>query len=79
MFFNFSSVRFFVRFNHYSFAPLYILFLIFFTSQCVKTPRPLWHLERYEEWKTTANKFKQDIKNGLKTNEEFKEWIEKTK
>lgn len=37
------------------------------------------YLERYEEWKTTANKFKQDIKNGLKTNEEFKEWIEKTK
>ena len=37
------------------------------------------YLERYEEWKTTANRFKQDIKNGLKTNEEFKEWIEKTK
>lgn len=37
------------------------------------------YLERYEVWKTTANKFKQDIKNGLKTNEEFKEWIEKTK
>lgn len=37
------------------------------------------YLEKYEEWKNTANKFKQDIKNGLKTNEEFKEWIEKTK
>lgn len=37
------------------------------------------YLEKYEEWKKTANKYKQDIKNGLKTNEEFKEWIEKTK
>lgn len=37
------------------------------------------YLERYEQWKNTANKYKQDIKNGLKTNEEFKEWIEKTK
>lgn len=37
------------------------------------------YLEKYEEWKKNANKFKQDIKNGLKTNEEFKEWIEKTR
>lgn len=26
-----------------------------------------------------ANKFKQDIKNGTKTEEEFKQWIEETK
>lgn len=37
------------------------------------------YLEKYEEWKKTANKYKQDIKNGLKTNEEFKNWIEKTR
>ena len=37
------------------------------------------YLEKYEEWKKQANKFKQDIKNGLKTEEEFKEWIKQTK
>ena len=37
------------------------------------------YLEKYEQWKKEANKFKQDIKNGLKTEEEFKNWIEKTK
>lgn len=37
------------------------------------------YLEKYEKWKKTANKYKQDIKKGLKTNEEFKNWIEKTR
>jgi len=35
--------------------------------------------EKYEKWKAEANKFKQDIKKGKKTEKEFKEWIEKTK
>ena len=34
---------------------------------------------KYEKWKAEANKFKQDIKKGKKTEKEFKEWIEKTK
>lgn len=37
------------------------------------------YLEKYEKWKTEANQFKQDLKNGNKTEEEFKLWIEKTK
>ena len=37
------------------------------------------YLEKYEKWKKEANKFKQDIKNGTKTEEEFKQWIEETK
>jgi hypothetical protein len=37
------------------------------------------YLEKYEKWKTEANKFKQDIKEGKKTEEEFKNWIEKTR
>ena len=37
------------------------------------------YLEKYEKWKAEANQFKQDIKSGTKTQEEFKEWIEKTK
>ena len=37
------------------------------------------YLEKYEKWKKEANKFKQDVKNGTKTEEEFKQWIEETK
>lgn len=37
------------------------------------------YLERYEKWKIEANKFKRDIKKGKKTEDEFKNWIEKTK
>ena len=37
------------------------------------------YLEKYEKWKEEANKFKQDIKDGKKTEEEFKQWIEETK
>ena len=37
------------------------------------------YLEKYEKWKTEANQFKQDIKSGTKTQEQFKEWIENTK
>ena len=37
------------------------------------------YLEKYEQWKKEANEFKQDIKNGLKTEEEFKNWIEETR
>lgn len=37
------------------------------------------YLEKYEKWKKEANKFKQDIKDGTKTEEEFKQWIEETK
>ena len=37
------------------------------------------YLEKYENWKEEANKFKQDIKSGLKTEEQFKQWIEDTR
>ncbi|MFR5682959.1 MAG: DUF6076 domain-containing protein [Clostridia bacterium] len=37
------------------------------------------YLEKYEKWKKEANKFKQDIKDGKKTTEEFKKWIEETR
>ena len=37
------------------------------------------YLEKYEKWKKEANKFKQDVKNGTKTEEEFKQWIEETR
>ena len=37
------------------------------------------YLEKYEKWKEEANKFKQDIKDGKKTEEEFKQWIEETR
>ena len=37
------------------------------------------YLEKYEKWKEETNKFKQDIKNGLKTEEQFKQWIEETR
>lgn len=37
------------------------------------------YLEKYEKWKTEANQFKQDIKFGKKTQEQFKEWLEKTR
>ena len=37
------------------------------------------YLEKYEKWKAEANQFKQDIKSGIKTQEEFKEWIENIK
>ena len=33
----------------------------------------------HEGDKEEANKFKQDIKNGLKTEEQFKQWIEETR
>ena len=37
------------------------------------------YLEKYEKWKKDANKFKQAIKTGIKTEEEFKQWIEETR
>ncbi len=37
------------------------------------------YLEKYEKWKNEANKFKKDIKQGLKTEEEFLKWIEETR
>lgn len=37
------------------------------------------YLEKYEQWKKEANEFKQDIKLGTKTEEEFKKWIEETR
>ena len=37
------------------------------------------YLEKYEQWKKEANQFKKDIKNGLKVEEEFKQWIEETR
>lgn len=37
------------------------------------------YLKKYEQWKKEANKFKQDIKLGKKTEEEFKNWIEETR
>ena len=37
------------------------------------------YLEKYEKWKEEANIFKQDIKNGLKTEEQFKQWLEETR
>ena len=37
------------------------------------------YLEKYEQWKKEANQFKKCIKEGKKTEEEFKEWIENTK
>lgn len=37
------------------------------------------YLEKYEKWKEEANKFKQDIKDGKKTEEEFKQWLEGTR
>ena len=37
------------------------------------------YLEKYELWKKEANEFKKDIKEGKKTEEEFKQWIEKTR
>ncbi len=37
------------------------------------------YLEKYEQWKKDANQFKKDIKIGLKTEEEFKNWIEETR
>lgn len=37
------------------------------------------YLEKYEKWKSEANQFKEDIKSGKKTNDKFKQWLEKTK
>ena len=37
------------------------------------------YLEEYEKWKEEANKFKKDIRKGLRTQEDFKNWIEKTR
>ena len=37
------------------------------------------YLEKYEKWKNEANKFKKDIKQGLRTEEEFLKWIEETR
>ena len=37
------------------------------------------YLEKYEKWKNKANEFKKDIKKGLKTEEDFKNWIEETR
>ena len=37
------------------------------------------YLEKYEAWKSEANQFKQDIKSGKKTQEQFKDWLNKTR
>lgn len=37
------------------------------------------YLEKYEKWKEEANKFKKDIRQGLRTQEDFKNWIEETR
>ncbi len=37
------------------------------------------YLEKYENWKKEANKFKKDIRQGLRTQEDFKNWIEETR
>lgn len=37
------------------------------------------YLEKYEQWKKEANEFKKNIKQGKKTEEEFKNWIEETR
>lgn len=37
------------------------------------------YLEKYEKWKEEANEFKKDIRQGLKTQEDFKKWIEETR
>ena len=37
------------------------------------------YLEKYEKWKEEANKFKDDIRQGLRTQEDFKNWIEETR
>ena len=37
------------------------------------------YLEKYEKWKEEANKFKKDIREGLRTQEDFKNWIEETR
>ncbi len=37
------------------------------------------YLEKYEKWKAEANQFKKDIKAGIKTQEQFKEWLENTR
>ena len=37
------------------------------------------YLEKYEKWKAEANQFKQDIKDGKKTEEDFRIWIEETR
>ena len=37
------------------------------------------YLEKYEKWKKEANKFKKDIREGLRTQEDFKNWIEETR
>lgn len=37
------------------------------------------YLEKYEKWKKEANKLKKDIRQGLRTQEDFKNWIEKTR
>lgn len=37
------------------------------------------YLEKYEKWKAEANQFKKDIKSGIKTQEQFKEWLENTR
>ena len=37
------------------------------------------YLEKYEAWKSEANKYKQDIKSGKKTQEQFKQWLGNTK
>ena len=37
------------------------------------------YLEKYEKWKEEANKFKKDIRQGLRTQEDFKNWVEETR
>ena len=37
------------------------------------------YLEKYEKWKLEANQYKKDIKAGIKTQEQFKEWLEDTR
>lgn len=37
------------------------------------------YLEKYEKWKNEANQFKKEIKQGNKTEDEFRIWIEETR
>lgn len=37
------------------------------------------YLEKYEQWKKEANEFKKDIKQGKRTEDEFKKWIVETR
>ena len=38
--------------------------------------RPLWHREDYENYNRIGNQFKDDIKSGKATEEEFDKWLD---